>query len=171
MKPDSQPPDTEQSAQMENPLLAERRRADEAEAELARLRRVRVVVDDAPPRSMAARVMATRGGQLGALAGAIAVIVAAAAPIITAWMDVTKLRAELAAEMQARATLQVRVESAEAWQRDVLGPWRASVDAYRSEQSGRDAWRDRVLCRTGNKPAWEMAWTCPVPKGWAALRE
>jgi hypothetical protein len=171
MKPDSQPPDTEQSAQMENPLLAERRRADDAEAELARLRRARVHVAEAPPRSMAARVMGTRSGQLGALAGAIAVIVAAAAPIITAWMDVTKLRAELAAEAQARAALQLRIDAAEAWSRDTLGPWRSGVDAYRSEQSGRDQWRDRVLCRTGNKPAWEMAWTCPVPKGWAALRE
>lgn len=171
MKPDSQPPDTEQSAQMENPLLTERRARIEAEEELARLRRARVHIAEPEPRSMAARVMATRGGQLGALAGAIAVIVAAAAPIITAWMDVTKLRAELAAEMQARATLQVRFEAAEAWSRDTLGPWRASIDAYRSEQSGRDAWRDRVLCRTGNKPAWEMSWECKVPKTLTNLRE
>lgn len=144
---------------------------DLALEENQRLRARLQTIPDSAPRSLAARAMSTRTGQVGALAGAIAVIVAAAAPIITAWMDVTKLRAELAAEMQSRAALQVRVEAAETWTRDTLGPWRTGVDAYRTEQGGRDQWRDRVLCRTGNKPAWEMAWACPVPKGWAALRE
>ena len=144
---------------------------DLALEENVRLRERLRAVPDSSPRSLPARVMSTRGGQLGTLTGALVLIMGAATPIVTAWMDVTKLRAELAAEVQARATLQVRVEASEAWTRDVLGPWRASVDAYRLEQSGRDAWRDRVLCRTRNKPAWEMSWTCPVPKGWAALRE
>jgi hypothetical protein len=144
---------------------------DLALEENQRLRARLQTVPDSAPRSLAARAMSTRGGQLGTLTGALVLIIGAVSPFAIAWMDVPKLRAEIAEQKLTIAALEARVGAAETWTRDTLGPWRGAVDAYRTEQDRRDAWRDRVLCRTGNKPAWEMSWTCPVPKGWAALRE
>lgn len=160
-------PDTAPSEVRDNPLLAERRRAEEAEAELARLRAR--VAPEPLSRRIGQAVTQTRTGQLGALAAALAVIVTAASPIVTAWMDVGKLRAELAETKAELGKVGARAESLERWQLQV-GEWRTGVDAYRSREDDRDAWRDRVLCRTGNKASWRVELTCPVPARVGALR-
>jgi hypothetical protein len=175
---DSEPP-TEKSAQMSNPLLAERRRAERAESELQALRAAKVAKARQPDQEAFSRrvgraVTETSSGRITALAGALVLLVGALTPIVLAWVDVAKLRAELGAQTvalqssdAARSALQASYDASQL----EFGRWQDSVDALHTEALGRDAYRDGVICRTGNKPYWRVEWTCPVPARLSQLRE
>lgn len=170
-QPDTDPPDTEQSAQFESPLAAAQRRVRELEEQIGRRP---IVVREAGPEEPWSRragraITQTRAGQVGALAAAVAVVMTAASPIVVAWMDVSKLRAELTESRADVAKAQARIEALERWQLDV-GQWRNVVGAAENQRTERDAWRDRVLCRTGNQPPWKLELTCPVRTRVAELR-
>lgn len=152
------PPSTEPSAVGPNPLLQAQREADELRRQLAS-----VAVAEPMSRRVGRAITQTRAGQVGALAAAVAVVMTAASPIVVAWMDVSKLRGELQETQRDAARARERVDSLERWQLEV-GRWRDESGKGATQGALQDDWRDRVLCRTGNKPPWRLELTCPVPK-------
>ncbi len=154
-------PDTEPSEVRDNPLVVAQRRAEDAERALREMRRAVVHRVDPEPRSMMGRAMQTRTGQLGALAGAIAVVMVPCSSIVTAWMDTTKLRAELAEERKERRDADEAFKALRVDERfQSAGGRLDALDAWRNLETERMRGREDAICRAGQQVPWRVDLTC-----------